>query len=698
MGWLPNPFKKLSEAFSELDPFKDGSLMSDFLEGIDPTNPNKGLGQAIDWINPLPQKQGHGLDIRDAGDWLDPTNPKKGLSFEQLGEFMGVDKMGQGGASGANGDGGLDNPALQQFRQETALPALLDWWQNYGQGIPGDLQSAINDTSALYKQMYSQGNPYATDVVKRILSGQYRLDPSQFQPGQITPQSVTMQGIGGMLGSANPLGFLGSIAQGNTPTPQNFRSLQGPLDPTNTLKSFLETGGKVSVPGALSDMGPLDPTRQLQDLMSGRPRNALVGMDQGLASAMNRIAGETPTDFTSVADTFGGQAVGESMRRILGQDALDINRQLQNLGPANPLGALSQILNEQPGANPYLQDMMQGVFDTTLQKWEAARQQLLEDVLPRIRRQAQARGQYGSSRQAIVESKALQSADRMLRDIIQSANARAADIYGRAYESAMGRKANVGTNLAGLGTQGLLGLLSTQGRVGTALTGQGVQEALGRRQAATGVTTTGMGQQGAMNRTGLTTAASTALGLAGMGYGAAESAAGRQLETADALNKQGTQVGEWGTSLSTNVGQNLLDLASGLAVGNADRDLQGQIMNAANTLKFGDLASSLTRQNFQTDMAMPALYGQDLMTKLQGGQGLIGMGMFPSEYTFGNTQRLRSGVNLWGGQPIVPAQQGGIGPQTAGTMLGGTLGWLVGGPVGGFIGAGLGNWAGSYMK
>ena len=691
---LWSSFKK---ALSGLDPTNPDSVWRQGLSALDPTNPNKGLGQAIDYINPFPQKQGHGLDLRDAGDWLDPTNPKKGLSFEQLGEFLGVDKMGQSGAGTGTGTG-LDDPALQKFRQEIALPALLDWWQNYGQGIPGDLQSAINDSANLYKQMYSQGNPYAQDMIKRIISGTFKVDPSQFQPGQIQPQNVNFSTLGGMLGGANPMGFLGGIAQGNTPTPQDFRNLQGPLNPTNTLKNFLETGGKVSVPGALSDMGPLDPTRQLQNLMSGQPRNALVGMDSGLASAMNRIAGEAPTDFTSVADTFGGQAVGQSMRRILGQDTLDINQQLQNLGPANPLGALSQVLNEQPGANPYLQDMMQGVFDTTLQKWQDARKQFIEDVLPRIRRQAQARGQYGSSRQGIVESKALESADRMLRDIIQSANARASDIYGRAYESAMGRKASTGTSLASLGTQGLLGLIGTQGRVGTALTGQGVQEALGRRQASTGIATAGMGQQGAMNRTAFNTAASTAMSLAGMGYGAAENATGRQMEIADALNKQGTQVGEWGTNLATSVGQNLLDLASGLATGNADRNLQGQFVDATNLMRYGQLVGDLTRQNFETGMAAPTLYGQDLMTRLQGGQGMVGLGMFPSEYTFGNTQRLMSGVNLWAGQPIQPPAQGGIGPQTAGTMLGGTLGWLVGGPLGGVIGAGLGNWASSYMK
>lgn len=116
--------------------------------------------------------------------------------------------------------------------------------------------------------------------------------------------------------------------------------------------------------------------------------------------------------------------------------AVDPTQAFASLGGANPMAALQNQLSGSVN-NPYL-DQQIAAIGTDISN------NLNRNVLPGLRSQAVASGQYGGSRQGIAEGLAAQGATQQLAN--QSAMLR-----GNAYEAAQNRQGTAASNLSNLG-------------------------------------------------------------------------------------------------------------------------------------------------------------------------------------------------------------------------------------------------------
>ena len=110
-------------------------------------------------------------------------------------------------------------------------------------------------------------------------------------------------------------------------------------------------------------------------------------------------------------------------------------------GALDPTSSLSQILKGDPTTNPYIAQMNQASINQAMQGYNDALQKTTQNVLPQIKQDAFASGQYGGSRQGIAEGIIGQQLGINARDLGQRAMDTGAQLYGGAFENAQQRMA-----------------------------------------------------------------------------------------------------------------------------------------------------------------------------------------------------------------------------------------------------------------
>jgi hypothetical protein len=110
-------------------------------------------------------------------------------------------------------------------------------------------------------------------------------------------------------------------------------------------------------------------------------------------------------------------------------------------GVLDPTSSLSQILKGDPTTNPYLAQMNQASINQAMQGYNDALQNANQTLLPQIKQDAFASGQYGGSRQGIAEGILGQQLGINARDLGQKAMDTGAQLYGGAFENAQQRMA-----------------------------------------------------------------------------------------------------------------------------------------------------------------------------------------------------------------------------------------------------------------
>lgn len=180
--------------------------------------------------------------------------------------------------------------------------------------------------------------------------------------------------------------------------------------------------------------------------------NYLKGMVPGQINTANGVSqdlinGKYNADIQA-PDSISG--VGLLSAPSVSAQQVDPNGAFSSLGLANPTGALSQVLSGTPN-NPYLQQMQQASIDTSMRGYNDAIQNVNQQVLPQLRSEAVAAGQYGGSRQGIAEGMVGQQLARNARDLGISAMGTGANLYGSAFQNAQNNMASTANNMAGLG-------------------------------------------------------------------------------------------------------------------------------------------------------------------------------------------------------------------------------------------------------
>jgi hypothetical protein len=130
----------------------------------------------------------------------------------------------------------------------------------------------------------------------------------------------------------------------------------------------------------------------------------------------------------------------------MGAFTTDQRQNLAGLGSNNPTNAINQMLTGRPD-NPYLSSMNQANINQSMRGYDDAIRNLQTSVLPQIGDQAFAAGGYGGSRQGVAEGMALEQMQRNARDLGIAAMDSGNQLYGSAYESAQGRKADMANML-----------------------------------------------------------------------------------------------------------------------------------------------------------------------------------------------------------------------------------------------------------
>jgi hypothetical protein len=120
----------------------------------------------------------------------------------------------------------------------------------------------------------------------------------------------------------------------------------------------------------------------------------------------------------------------------------DQRQNMAALGGNDPSQAIGQMLTGQPD-NPYLSSLHQANINQSMRGYDDAIRNLQTSVLPQIGDQAFAAGGYGGSRQGVAEGMALEQMQRNARDLGIAAMDSGNQLYGSAYESAQGRKADM---------------------------------------------------------------------------------------------------------------------------------------------------------------------------------------------------------------------------------------------------------------
>ena len=178
--------------------------------------------------------------------------------------------------------------------------------------------------------------------------------------------------------------------------------------------------------------GTLSPEEQqllsdYQTTLSGRGTG--IGNMQNLGTNLQNdlTGGKYNTDFGYVGD------VNASLS--------DLIKARSEQGALNPTQALSEILRGDPTTNPYLAQMNQASINQSMQGYNDALRNAGQTLLPGIKQDTFASGQYGGSRQGIAEGIVGQQLGVNARDLAQRAMDTGAQLYGGAFENAQQRMA-----------------------------------------------------------------------------------------------------------------------------------------------------------------------------------------------------------------------------------------------------------------
>lgn len=258
----------------------------------------------------------------------------------------------------------------------------------------------------------------------------------------------------------NPVTFYEDSSSGGGAAPTtitNTSSNSAPWKPTikylnnNQSKYDPVTGQYILSENATAPMGVLQQTSNFAD-------------------TYGTLSPEEQTLLTDYKGTLGGRGIGIGNMQNLGtnlQNDLtggtyntnfgnveDVTASLSNLnrartaqGALDPTNALAGILRGDPTTNPYLAQMNQASINQSMQGYNDALQKAGQTVLPQIKQDAFASGQYGGSRQGIAEGIIGQQLGINARDLGQRAMDTGASLYGSAFENAQQRMAGAAGDL-----------------------------------------------------------------------------------------------------------------------------------------------------------------------------------------------------------------------------------------------------------
>ena len=183
------------------------------------------------------------------------------------------------------------------------------------------------------------------------------------------------------------------------------------------------------------------------------------------ADTYGTLSPEEQTLLTDYQGTLGGRGAGIGNMQNLGTNLQnDLTKGVYNTnfgyvpdveltgarsaqGALDPTNALSEILRGDPTTNPYLAQMNQASINQSMQGYNDALQKAGQTVLPQIKQDAFASGQYGGSRQGIAEGIIGQQLGINARDLGQRAMDTGASLYGSAFENAQQRMAGAAGDL-----------------------------------------------------------------------------------------------------------------------------------------------------------------------------------------------------------------------------------------------------------
>ena len=183
------------------------------------------------------------------------------------------------------------------------------------------------------------------------------------------------------------------------------------------------------------------------------------------ADTYGTLSPEEQTLLTDYQGTLGGRGIGIGNMQNLGTNLQnDLTGGTYNTnfgyvpdveligarsaqGVLDPTNALAGILRGDPTTNPYLAQMNQASINQSMQGYNDALQKAGQTVLPQIKQDAFASGQYGGSRQGIAEGIIGQQLGINARDLGQRAMDTGASLYGSAFENAQQRMAGAAGDL-----------------------------------------------------------------------------------------------------------------------------------------------------------------------------------------------------------------------------------------------------------
>ena len=173
-------------------------------------------------------------------------------------------------------------------------------------------------------------------------------------------------------------------------------------------------------------------------------RNVGIENMQGLGSNLQNdlTSGRYNTNFSDVGNTDYSNIDAATAEAATAEAALsNLMNARSAQGVLDPTSSLSQILKGDPTTNPYLAQMNQASINQAMQGYNDALQKTAQNVLPQIKQDAFASGQYGGSRQGIAEGIIGQQLGINARDLGQRAMDTGAQLYGGAFENAQQRMA-----------------------------------------------------------------------------------------------------------------------------------------------------------------------------------------------------------------------------------------------------------------
>lgn len=200
-------------------------------------------------------------------------------------------------------------------------------------------------------------------------------------------------------------------------------------------------GGDANAPGVFPNaaqqfqQGGWSPEQQAQAGQWNQFLQSQQGNAQNQSNAGNALlSGSNNAQITPVGNVADPERIG-GWGQIQAQ-SVDPTQALASLGSINPTQALQNQLSGSAN-NPYLDQQIAGIGTDISNN-------LNRNILPGVRGQAVASGQYGGSRQGIAEGLAMSDSNQQLTNA-------AANIRSGAYESAQNRQGVAGLNLANLG-------------------------------------------------------------------------------------------------------------------------------------------------------------------------------------------------------------------------------------------------------